>query len=41
LAQALELCDQAFGKHCPDEESRYGQAWAAVQAALAKHKGAV
>jgi hypothetical protein len=41
LIQALEGCDQAFGKHCPDEESRYGQAWTAVKAALAKHKGAV
>lgn len=40
LVGALELCNEAFGKHCPDEGSRYGQAWAAVKAALAKHKGA-
>jgi len=40
LAQALELCDQAFQKHCPDEGSRYGQAWTAVIQALAKRKGA-
>ena len=40
LVGALELCNEAFGKHCPDEGSRYGQAWTAVKAALAKHKGA-
>ena len=39
LVEALELCEQAFQKHCPDEGSCYGQAWAAVKAALAKHKG--
>jgi hypothetical protein len=40
LVEALEVCNQAFGKHCPDGGSTYGWAWAAVQAVLAKHKGA-
>lgn len=39
LLKALKHCDEAFGKFCPDEESRYGMAWADVQAAIAKAEG--
>ena len=34
LEQALEECDWAFTKFCPEHESRYGDAWEKVRDAL-------
>lgn len=34
LEEALEECDWAFTKFCPEHESRYGDAWEKVRDAL-------
>ncbi len=34
LVEALEECDWAFTKFCPEHESRYGDAWEKVRDAL-------
>jgi hypothetical protein len=39
LLEACNECDEAFGKFCPDLDSRYGMAWATVKAAIAAVKG--
>jgi hypothetical protein len=39
LLDACKECDEAFGKFCPDPDSRYGMAWQAVKAAIASVKG--
>jgi hypothetical protein len=39
LLEACKECDEAFGKFCPDPDSRYGMAWQAVEAAIASGKG--
>ena len=39
LLEACKECDEAFGKFCPDPDSRYGMAWATVKAAIAAVKG--
>jgi hypothetical protein len=39
LMEACKECDAAFGKFCPDPDSRYGMAWATVKAAIAAVKG--
>lgn len=36
LYAALEECDAAFSKFCPDRDSRYGKAWASSRLALRK-----
>ena len=39
LLEACKECDEAFGKFCPDPDSRYGMAWATVKVAIAAVKG--
>jgi hypothetical protein len=39
LLEACKECDEAFGKFCPDPDSRYGMAWATIKAAIAAVKG--
>jgi hypothetical protein len=39
LLEACKECDEAFGKFCPDSDSRYGMAWGTVKAAIAAVKG--
>ncbi len=39
LLEACCECDEAFSKFYPDPDSRYGMAWAKVEAAIAKATG--
>jgi hypothetical protein len=39
LMEACKECDEAFGKFCPDPDSRYGMAWSTVKTAIAAVKG--
>jgi hypothetical protein len=39
LLESCRECAEAFGKFCPDPDSRYGMAWAKVEAAIAKATG--
>jgi hypothetical protein len=40
MLAALERADEVFARLCPDRESRYGEAWTGIEAAIAKAKGA-